>query len=97
MTLPEPASGSHILKCRSLDSLRLARDDRTPSRIPASPASPRMTALPRLQSLLFGVTFTDPATFALAVGTLVVVAALAGYLPAREAALVNPAETLRAE
>ncbi|HEX7979118.1 MAG TPA: hypothetical protein VF461_10975 [Gemmatimonadaceae bacterium] len=56
-----------------------------------------MTALPLLQSLLFGVTFTDPATFALAVGTLVVVAALAGYLPAREAALVNPTETLRAE
>ena len=50
-----------------------------------------------LQSLLFGVTFTDPATFAMAVGALVAVAALAGYLPARRAALVNPAETLRAE
>ena len=50
-----------------------------------------------LQSLLFGVTFTDPTTFALAIGVLVAVAALAGYLPARRAALVNPAETLRAE
>jgi putative ABC transport system permease protein len=50
-----------------------------------------------LRSLLFGVTFTDPATFAMAVGALVAVAALAGYLPARRAALVNPAETLRAE
>ena len=50
-----------------------------------------------LQSLLFGVSFTDPATFAIAVTGLVAVAALAGYLPARRAALVNPAESLRAE
>jgi ABC-type antimicrobial peptide transport system permease subunit len=50
-----------------------------------------------LQSLLFGVSFTDLATFSIAVGTLVVVAALAGYLPARRAAHVNPAETLRSE
>jgi len=48
-------------------------------------------------SLLYGVTFTDPATFSLAIGALVVVAALAGYLPARRAALVNPADTLRTE
>ena len=50
-----------------------------------------------LQSLLYGVTFTDPATFSLAIGSLVSVAALAGYLPARRAALVNPADTLRSE
>jgi putative ABC transport system permease protein len=50
-----------------------------------------------LQSLLFGVTFTDPTTFAIAVSALVAVAALAGYLPARRAALVNPADTLRTE
>ena len=50
-----------------------------------------------LQRLLFGVTFTDPTSFLIAVSVLVVVAALAGYLPARRAAFVNPADTLRTE
>jgi ABC-type antimicrobial peptide transport system permease subunit len=50
-----------------------------------------------LQGLLYGVTFTDPATFTLAIGALVAVAALAGYLPARRAALLSPADTLRTE
>jgi predicted permease len=55
-------------------------------------------ALARLiQGLLFGVTFTDPMTFAAALIALVVVAGLAGLLPARRAALVNPTESLRAE
>ncbi len=48
-----------------------------------------------LESLLFGVRATDPATYlALAVG-LALVAALASYAPARRAARVDPAITLR--
>ena len=48
-------------------------------------------------SLLFGVSPTDPATFAAVAGLLVAVAAAAGYLPARRAARVDPAVVLRAE
>jgi predicted permease len=49
-----------------------------------------------LQNLLFGVTFSDPLTFAAALTALTVLAALAGYLPARRAARVSPMEALRA-
>jgi predicted permease len=50
-----------------------------------------------LRSLLFGVTPSDVTTFA-AVGTLVVVvAAMAGYVPARRAARVDPLTSLRAD
>jgi putative ABC transport system permease protein len=50
-----------------------------------------------MQSLLFGVTPTDPAAFAAVVLVLCAVAAIACYLPARRATLVDPAETLRQE
>jgi predicted lysophospholipase L1 biosynthesis ABC-type transport system permease subunit len=50
-----------------------------------------------MRSLLFGVTFSDPATFAVALVALVAVAALAGYLPARRAARLQPVDALRAE
>ena len=50
-----------------------------------------------MQSMLFGVTFTDPATFAAALGALVAVAALAAFVPARRATRIEPAEALRAE
>lgn len=48
-----------------------------------------------LGSLLFGVTPGDPATFAWMALTLVLVAALAGYLPARRASRIDPMATLR--
>ena len=50
-----------------------------------------------LAKLLFKVTPTDVATFTIAAGVLVVVAVLAGLLPARQASSVDPLIALRAE
>jgi ABC-type antimicrobial peptide transport system permease subunit len=50
-----------------------------------------------LRSFLFGVTASDPITLLAASLTLVAIAALASWIPARRAAMVDPASTLRAE
>jgi putative ABC transport system permease protein len=50
-----------------------------------------------IRSFLFGVAPGDPLTLAAASLTLVVIAALASWIPARRAALVDPANTLRAD
>lgn len=50
-----------------------------------------------MQSLLFGVESTDATSHAIATTAVVGIALLASYLPARRAALVDPADTLRAE
>jgi putative ABC transport system permease protein len=50
-----------------------------------------------LQSLLFGVNATDAAAFAGAAAVLLVVALLAGYLPARRASRIDPAAVLRSD
>jgi putative ABC transport system permease protein len=48
-------------------------------------------------ALLYGVAPNDPLTLSVAAGVLAWVAVLAGYLPARRAARVDPMECLRAE
>jgi predicted permease len=50
-----------------------------------------------LTSLLFGVTPTDPMTFASMIALLGAVATAAGYLPARRASTVDPMTALRAD
>jgi ABC-type antimicrobial peptide transport system permease subunit len=59
------------------------------------PAAMGLTRL--MKSLLFGISATDPLTFAAVPVALVVAAVLASYLPARRAAAVDPVEALRVE
>jgi putative ABC transport system permease protein len=48
-----------------------------------------------MRSMVYGVTTTDPATFAVVPAALLLVAGAASWLPARRAARVSPMETLR--
>jgi putative ABC transport system permease protein len=50
-----------------------------------------------MSSLLFGVSAGDAISFLAAIASLVIVVLVASYLPARRAAAVDPAVTLRAE
>ena len=50
-----------------------------------------------MQSLLFAVEPTDSVSFAVATMLLMAITLLASYLPARRAASVDPAVTLRSE
>jgi predicted permease len=48
-----------------------------------------------IAALLFGTTPTDPATFAAMIAVMIAVALVAGYIPARRAARINPMVALR--
>jgi ABC-type antimicrobial peptide transport system permease subunit len=50
-----------------------------------------------MSSLLFGITALDPLTYATVPVFLLAAAALASYVPARRATIVNPVEALRTE
>jgi len=50
-----------------------------------------------MRALVFGVSTTDPATFAGLSVFLILVAALASYLPARQAARTDPMMALRSD
>ncbi len=50
-----------------------------------------------MESLLFGVTALDPATYVAVSAALFAVALLAGYLPARRVTRIDPMQSLRAE
>lgn len=50
-----------------------------------------------LSDVLFGIQPADPISFALAIATMVAVAVLAGYFPARRATRIDPIAALRSE
>jgi predicted permease len=50
-----------------------------------------------LSGLLFGITYGDPVTFSTSAAVLLLVAGLAGYLPARRAARIDPMVALRTD
>jgi putative ABC transport system permease protein len=50
-----------------------------------------------VRSQLFGVSVADPAAYGAAIVTICLVAALAGFIPARRAATIDPARALRTE
>ena len=56
-----------------------------------------MPASRLVSTLLFGLRANDPSTMAAAIAVMVMVATLAGYLPARRALTINPIAALRYE
>ena len=50
-----------------------------------------------IQGMLFGVTATEPLTYAAVSALLIAIAALAAYVPARRAARISPSVALRCD
>jgi ABC-type antimicrobial peptide transport system permease subunit len=84
------ASASHVQSRILLQTLGLAALGLALGMV----ASRALTGV--LESLLFGVTPGDPTTFAGIAALLIMVAALAGYVPARRASRIDPMVALRA-
>jgi predicted permease len=51
--------------------------------------------VPTMRSMLFGISWSDPASFGAALAILLMVAAIAGWLPAHRASRVDPSIALR--
>jgi ABC-type antimicrobial peptide transport system permease subunit len=60
--------------------------------VPAALAGSRL-----ISNMLFGLRGTDPVSLLVAVGAMLVVAMMAGYLPARRASRIEPMVALRYE
>ena len=85
------ARAGHVVRMVLGEGLRL-------SILGVAAGAPLALALSRLlSSFLYGISPRDPVTYALAAVGLALVAALACWLPARRATLVDPAVALRAE
>ena len=56
-----------------------------------------MLATRAVRSQLFGVSVADPVVYGAGILAICVVAALAGFIPARRAATIDPARALRTE
>ena len=85
------AQRSHVLPLVIGHGLRLAVLGAAVGALAASAVTQAMS------SLLFGVTPTDPVTFAVVVAVVTAVALLAAYIPARRAVNVDPMVALRYE
>ena len=64
--------------------------------IPLALAAARITAS-RLSGFLFGLSTTDARTISFAILLMIASAAVAGFLPARRAARIDPMDALRCE
>jgi putative ABC transport system permease protein len=87
------------LGARTMDVLRLiVSQGMALALVGVSIGVPLALALTRvMRSLLFGVSATDPLTFAVIAALLALVALAASYVPARRAAQVDPMIALRRE
>ena len=85
------ASNASIARLIMRDGLRLGGAGVALGVLAASIAGPL------LQSLLIGIGAADPLSFAVAAASLLIVTAIASYLPARRALRVDPSAALRAE
>jgi predicted permease len=85
------AQRSHVVQLVLGHGLRLAVLGAAVGALAASAVTEGMS------SLLFGVSARDPATFAVVIAAVTIVAVLAAYLPARRAMRVDPMVALRYE
>ena len=88
----ERSTGIRAGKLKQVVSLWPGRDEYIDHTTAYAAGDP---VLPFARSLLFGLEGHDPMVFTLAVVLLAAIAALAGYVPARRAAQIDPMLALR--